>query len=528
MNFPSPVKRLRLLLCFVICSACLSAQPVTFFKEYKINNAWGRNNFQATSDGGYILSTDSDPGSDTASNSSWGYLVKMDAYGQTQWMKHYRKSLPSIKGYDGSAVAQTPENGGYIIATTEVSLVPGVVMLIRTDSLGNAIWTKQYPGMGRSLCFCVRQTSDLGFIVCGSTTDPAFPNIVNTYLFKTDGSGTIQWGRKYMEAGSNQSGNAYCVNQANDGGYIMTGASYSGTFIIKTDGLGNISWYKNVGHSGSDQLNSIIQTSDGGYIATGYGVNPSAGGSLQITLLKLDSSGNQLWAKLDSCAVSGQGMSVRQTSDGGYAVALKYSAYPGLLKTDAQGNTQWAYQYGFASSPVNSTLTLTNDGGYAMTASWYFNTFSETAILKADSSGLTGCSDSNAGIITRNYTPVNDTGFIAVSLSPSQPYSKALSDTTLFEATTCYNGPPPLGQTSAGSPGGIEIFPNPSSGMLTIVHAPLNARLRILNMLGECVLQSVISSDETRVVFDPEAKGMYFYQLDSDGNRVSSGKLLAQ
>jgi hypothetical protein len=69
-----------------------------------------------------------------------------------------------------------------------------------------------------------------------------------------------------------------------DGGYILGGLSTSNIsgdktencngdydyWIVKTDSLGNIQWQNTIGGNGDDQLSSVIQTSDGGYILGGH------------------------------------------------------------------------------------------------------------------------------------------------------------------------------------------------------------------------------------------------------------------
>ena len=100
------------------------------------------------------------------------------------------------------------------------------------------------------------------------------------------------------------SNHGYSVQQTKDGGYILLGKtlsivnSESDVYLIKTDGNGNELWSKTFGGVGDESGNSIQQTSDGGYIITGYTLN-SFGlvGESYVYLIKTDGSGNEQWSQ---------------------------------------------------------------------------------------------------------------------------------------------------------------------------------------------------------------------------------------
>jgi uncharacterized repeat protein (TIGR02543 family) len=145
----------------------------------------------------------------------------------------------------------------------------------------------------------------------------------------------IEWQRSF---GGSDYERAQSIQQTTDGGYIVTGYTESNdgdvighhgdcdAWVIKLDSSGSLQWQKALGGSDDDYGQSIRQTSDGGYIMAGYansndgGVNGNHGRS-DCWVVKLDPSGEIQWQKLYGGSDDDAGYSIQQTSDGGYIVA---------------------------------------------------------------------------------------------------------------------------------------------------------------------------------------------------------------
>ena len=128
-------------------------------------------------------------------------------------------------------------------------------------------------------------------------------------------------------------------------------------------------WSKAYGGTGDDEAQSVVQTTDGGYIAVGY-TNSFGAGNYNFWLVRTDSAGNKLWDRTFGGANREFARSVQQTNDGGYIVSGNTDSFgPGwsvlwLVKTDASGNTMWSKTY--EDSDCGYSVERTNDGGYAV------------------------------------------------------------------------------------------------------------------------------------------------------------------
>ncbi len=307
----------------------------------------------------------------------------------------------------GSYVAQTMD-GGYIITGYTASYGAGNtdVWLIKTDAAGQVIWNQTYGGPDHDGGFCVKQTTDGGYIITGlkgwsfgGTDNP------DLWLIKTDIDGHVEWTQTY---GGPEWDSGKCVEQTTEGGYIVIGvtgssgdvetesndASDQDVWLMKTDATGQVVWNQTYGGPDYDLGSWVEQIVDGGYIITGSTEFYEAGGE-EVWLMKTDATGQVVWNQTYGGPESDRGWCVKQTADGGYIIVGMTESYGAgnfdvwLIKTDATGQAEWTQTYGGPEFDVGQSVGQTADSGYiivGMTESYGAGNF-DTWLIKTDATG---------------------------------------------------------------------------------------------------------------------------------------------
>jgi hypothetical protein len=146
------------------------------------------------------------------------------------------------------------------------------VWLIKTDAQGNMQWDKTFGGTESEIGFDIKKTTDGGYIITGYTESNS-NGLYDVLLIKTDSNGNEIWS-KNIGNGNYESGSS--VTQTFDGGFIITGYTISygngarDIWLIKIDGNGNEEWTQTYGGILNEGGHQILQTLSGGYVVVGY------------------------------------------------------------------------------------------------------------------------------------------------------------------------------------------------------------------------------------------------------------------
>ena len=432
---------------------------------------------QQTSDGGYII---------LGSTESYGngqldtWLVKIDENGDEIWNNTYGGTANDF----ALSIQQTSDMGYIFTGLTESYGNGGPdFWLVKTDSIGNELWSKTYGGADHDRAQYVIQTSDGGFAITGGTY--SFSNGEDdVWLIKTDDNGNEIWNRTYGGPGKEK---AYSVHETLDGGYILSGFTDPDrnltfdVYLIKTDENGNEIWSRTFGGTDRENAYTCELTNDGGYILAGY-TKSFGNGQEDIYLIKTDTNGNEMWNKTYGGSGVDISYSAKQTTDGGYIIAgFTNSIGNGgfdiwFIKTDENGDVEWDQTIGGSLDDLSFFVQQTSDGGYISAGSTYSfgNGDQDFYIIKLDSD---------------KSTFVSQTRFIP-------------TETSLY-----------------------ANYPNPFNAETTFtfeIGKPANITLQIYNVSGQ-VVHTVVNYlyfnkgyHSKKINAGSLASGIYFYKLTSN------------
>jgi len=396
----------------------------TWVKTFGGSGSEVGNSITSSTDGGYVLTgrTYSNDGDFEGLYKGDGdiFVMKLNSSGETVWKKTYG-------GY-GDDIGQsitTTNDGGYVLTGWTRSndgdfrgMNKGDIdiFVIKLNSNGEIVWKKTYGGSGIEEGNSITTTTDGGYVLTGWTTsnDGDFSGMYkgsdDIFVIKLNSSGETVWKKTYGGRFDGEEG--YSITTTDDGGYVLTGVTYSNDgdfngmskggnsdiFVMKLNSSGETVWKKTFGGSDGDYGNSITTTTDGGYVLTGEtrsndgdftGMNK---GLRDIFVMKLNSNGNTVWKKTFGGSRDDWGNSITTTTDGGYVLTgWTTSSNDGdfigmnkgqfdifVIKLNSNGETVWKKTFGGSRDDYGKSITTTNDGGYVLTG----HTTSKNGIFK--------------------------------------------------------------------------------------------------------------------------------------------------
>lgn len=245
---------------------------------------------QATSDGGYIVIG-------STSSNSWGntdaYLLKVDSNCNYVWSK----ALGGPNNDWGYSIKETHDKG-FIIATSSNSTGNGGydASLIKRDSSGNFLWQKTYGGNDWDFAYSVVQTYDSGYAFCGETYNNS-NGFSDVYVVRTNSIGDTLW-TQTIGGPMHEKGNS--IIETADSSLVIAGVKNTVTdstqlYVLKFSASGNLLWDSIYGDTLHEYANEIIELNTGDFVIAGNTTSNSVGGDQNYLIKAINGNGTFLW-----------------------------------------------------------------------------------------------------------------------------------------------------------------------------------------------------------------------------------------
>ncbi len=518
---------------------------------------------------GWFLGTaDMDPGAATLNFNAVGgedvFITKMDPSGNLLWAKQIGGAnydeAQSI-GVDGlgnvyvtgtyqGTVDFDPGVGTFNI--TSVSPNANDIFIVKLNTNGNFIWAKGIGGSATDAVFSLALDASANIYTTGyfyntvdfdpgaSTANLTSIGANDIFISKLDSAGKYVFAKQFSGAVA-ESGSAITVDK--DGNIYSTGY-FSGTtdfdpgngtvtlianggqdiYISKLDASGNFVWVKGFGGTLGDVGLSITTDAAGNVITTGYyqgtaDFDPDAGitnltsnGNTDIFILKLNSTGNLVWAKSIGGTFNDQANSIVADASGNIYTTGLFRATtdfdPGvgnydlnaigiydmfISKLNANGDFVWANAIGGFNLDQGRCLKLDEIGNLYLTGSF------------------DGVVDFDPGAGTSNLT---GNGIGDICILKLGIYNTGID-----------NNLNPFGSNEK-----INIYPNPGNGIINlfIEKASNNERIEIYNDLGDIVYAQAVNANLNTIDLTKMANGLYLVQVLKDDETIATRKILKQ
>ena len=288
----------------------------------------------------------------------------------------------------GRSVKQTSDGGFIVLGSTNSTIMgDSDYWLIKTDINGTKEWENLSGLTGGDAGFDLQLTQDGGFIIVGYLDDASAGDV--PAATKTDENGNVEWRSTFEGISTKSIDFLTSVKQTLDGSYIAV--SYGGS-LIRFDADGNTVWsrtfdFEEYGEEFSDLIQSSIYSTDG-YIITGRTNYYKNGSSYDLWTVITDSQGNELKYWDLGASQDDVGVDIIATSDGGYLVLGNSGSKPLIYKKDSEDNEEYLRMFG-AIMGAATDIAQTSDGGYVLVGGHYNAEEDNNSLflMKVDSNG---------------------------------------------------------------------------------------------------------------------------------------------
>jgi Secretion system C-terminal sorting domain len=491
------------------------------------------------------------------------------------WKKNFGGS-----NTENPTCVQPTMDGGFIVIGNaasndgDISVAHGGmdIWVIKLNHVGMKQWEKTIGGSDDDYPGAIKQTTDGGYIITGTTRSTDGDVIdkhdnADAWVVKLGAEGMIEW-QKTIGGSGNDFG--YSVQIAADSSFIVTGATNSSDgdldsnrggadyMLAKISKEGTLEWIHTYGGSGEDISAYVATTTDGGYILCGSsnssdGIITDNHGAQDYWIIKTDSEGIMVWQKSYGGNNLDYANMIQPTNDGGYVVCgMTYSDdqyitgnHGGvdywIIKLDDTGAMQWQRALGGSKDDYANSIKKTSDGGYivggytnsndSMVTGYHDST--DAWVVKLSSAGAIQWQKTYGGtrIDYANWVePTADGGYIMAISSQSSDcdVTNNHGDFDFFIVKLAGTSTMPTQVAEHEDRQEVQIYPIPVHSLLHIAMAEPNSTYEITDVLGKLLISGNIVKTDCEINMSQIAPGYYSINVTDPNGKHTVVKLVKE
>jgi hypothetical protein len=439
-------------------------------------------------------------------------------------------------------IIQGIENGFLIAGSTGGwGSENGDMVVIRTDSVGNQEWEKVYGTSFAEKAIDLIALNDGNYLL-GGQTNRSENGDYDVYLVKLNSDGDTIWTKQF---GTTAWDLFEGITELSNGNLVMTSTSYDlpfpngGILNICTDANGEELW-RGVLPMGDEQLaGGIVSTAEDTIYVGGSAFNPE-NNSMDFLMAKLDANGTVIWTKLlgtseddhltDVCLGSGALIGAC-----GYSMQTETAKQGKLYQFDADGNVPFFAQTTPGEQFANSFSAIrynAPDNTMIVASVFKDGTVNRAALFRYTTDFQFLCSFVFVGIQNSEANAVLavDDGNILcgtdLEFSPGQ--------TSIFVNRAAFDCSTVNLELSARKRQEneimVDVYPNPSHGQFSFVSPVKFDRIDIRDITGRQILFDLHTNAGTSTVsMNHFNSGVYIMTMfGNDGQILSTRKLVIE
>lgn len=304
------------------------------------------------------------------------------------WLKTF--NIDNNKNDTGNSVVSTSDNGIIISGSTKENF-----WILKLDETGAVQWQSIIAGNKTNILTSVIKTSNSDYITTGYT-DSFGAGGNDIWLMRFTDNGESIWQKTF---GGSDNDLATSIIETSDNGFVISGYTnkifYYNVLLIKINSEGSILWQKTIGNLNGDVGYSVLTTSDNGLVIAGYAVPEDINDINNIGVIKLDKNGEIVWQKSIAGTNYDISVSIANTSDNGFIVAGYTNSFGAgsydiwLIKLDNNGEIIWQKTFGGPTEDLLSSIIKTKDNNFVITGFTKiagFNNY-DVLVFKIDNDG---------------------------------------------------------------------------------------------------------------------------------------------